>query len=78
MNQIPAEELQPWQLNVAQSLKGTSFAPLGLRKGQDFTEYDLMYVNTGRLFWGVQNVVGRGFEKSENRPTNLQIPMLRK
>lgn len=50
---------------------------LGLRKGQDFTEYDLMYVNTGRLFWGVQNVVGRGFEKPENRPTNLQIPMVR-
>lgn len=50
MNQIPAEEFQPWQLNVAQSLKGKSFAPLGLHKGQDFTEYDLMCENNGLLF----------------------------
>ena len=43
LNQIPAEEFQPWQLNGAQSLKRKSFAPLGLGKWQDFTEYDLMY-----------------------------------
>ncbi len=37
MNQIPAEEHQPWQLNLTQNLKGKSFAPFGLHKGEDFT-----------------------------------------
>jgi hypothetical protein len=32
----------------------------------------------GMMFWGARNVDGRGFEKPENRPTNLQIPMFRK
>jgi len=30
------------------------------------------------LFWGARNVDGRGFDTEENRPTNLQIPMVRK
>ena len=25
------------------------------------------------MFWGARNVGGRGFDKEENRPTNLQI-----
>jgi hypothetical protein len=29
------------------------------------------------LFWGARNVDGRGFDKEENRPTNLQIPLVR-
>ena len=59
-------------------LERKAVAQFGLRKGQDFTEYDLMYVNNGMLFWGARNVDDRGFEKPENRPTNLQIPMMRK
>lgn len=47
------------------------------QKGQDFAEYDFIYVNNGMLFWGARNVDGSGFEKRENRPTNLQIPMVR-
>jgi hypothetical protein len=35
-------------------------------------------VAIGILFWGARNVDGRGFEKPENRPTNRQIPMVRK
>ena len=30
------------------------------------------------LFWGARNIDGRGFDKEENRPTNLQIPLVRK
>ena len=29
------------------------------------------------LFWGARNIDGRGFDKEENRPTNLQIPLVR-
>jgi hypothetical protein len=30
------------------------------------------------MFWGARHVDGRGFDKEENRPTNLQIPLIRK
>jgi hypothetical protein len=29
------------------------------------------------MFWGARNIDGRGFDTEENRPTNLQIPMVR-
>ncbi len=41
-------------------------------------EYDLVYLNRDMLFWGARNIDGRGFDKEENRPTNLQIPLVRK
>jgi len=30
------------------------------------------------LFWGARNIDGRGFDSEPNRPTNLQIPLVRK
>lgn len=63
--------------NSAACLKSESFELPSLRRAQDLTKYDLMYVNNGMLFWGARNVDGRGFEMPENRPTNLQIPIVR-
>jgi hypothetical protein len=37
-----------------------------------------MYVLNNMIFWGARNVDGRGFDKGENRPTNLQIPLVKK
>src|ERR1700674_4283224 len=28
------------------------------------------------LFWGARNIDGRGFDTEQNRPTNLQIPLV--
>jgi hypothetical protein len=61
-----------------QSILGKAFAPFGLREGQIFKEYDLIYLSNGMVFWGARHVDGRGFDSDENRPTNLQIPMKRK
>jgi hypothetical protein len=41
-------------------------------------EYDLVYLRGDLLFWGARNVDGRGFDTEQNRPTNLQIPLVRK
>jgi hypothetical protein len=57
---------------------GKAFAPFGLAEGQTFAEYDLIYVYDNMLFWGARNVDGRGFDTEENRPTNLQIPLVRR
>ena len=48
------------------------------RAGDRFMEFDLVYLSHDMLFWGARNVDGRGFDTQENRPTNLQIPLMRK
>ena len=66
-----------WKVAEPQSIFKKTFAPFGLAEGQIFKEYDLIYVLNDMMFWGARNVDGRGFDKEENRPTNLQIPMVR-
>jgi hypothetical protein len=31
----------------------------------------------GQRSWGARNIGGRGFDAEQNRPTNLQIPLVR-
>ena len=66
-----------WKVGEPQSIFKKAFAPFGLAEGQIFKEYDLIYVFDDMMFWGARNVDGRGFDTEENRPTNLQIPMVR-
>ncbi len=66
-----------WKVGEEQSILGKAFAPFGLTKGQIFKEYDLIYLHNDMMFWGARNVDGRGFDKEENRPTNLQVPLER-
>ena len=77
MNQVASKGFNKWELNGTQSVMGKAFAPFGLAEGQTFAEYDLIYVYDNMLFWGARNVDGRGFDTEENRPTNLQIPLVR-
>ena len=67
-----------WKVGEAQSILKKTFAPFGLAEGQVFKEYDLIYLYDGMMFWGAKNVDGRGFDKEENRPNNLQIPMMKR
>ena len=78
MNQVAAKGFNKWEVGGMQSILGKAFAPFGLGEGQVFAEYDLIYLFNDMLFWGARNVDGRGFDKEENRPTNLQIPLVRK
>lgn len=78
MNQVAAKGFDTWAVNGTQSVMGKAFAPFGLADGQTYAEYDLIYVFNDMLFWGAKNVDGRAFDKVENRPTNLQIPLVRK
>ena len=78
LNQVAAAGYRKWQVNDTQSVFGKAFVPFGLSEGKNFMEFDLVYLNRDMLFWGARNVDGRGFDKEENRPTNLQIPLARK
>ena len=67
-----------WKVGEPQSIFKKAIAPFGLAEGQIFKEYDLIYVFNDMMFWGARNVDGRGFDKEENRPTNLQIPLIKR
>jgi hypothetical protein len=78
LNKVAATGYAPWAVNAPQSIFGKSFLPFGLKEGTNFMEYDLVYLRGDLLFWGARNIDGRGFDTEQNRPTNLQIPLVRK
>ncbi len=78
LNQVAKNGYSPWVVNGTQSVFGKTFVPFGLVEGKNFMEFDLIYLSHDMLFWGARNIDGRGFDKEENRPTNLQIPLVRK
>ncbi len=77
INHLPNAGFNKWEVGVMQDIKGKAFPAFGLVDGQIFSEYDLMYILNDMMFWGARNIDGRGFDKEENRPTNLQIPLTR-
>lgn len=77
VNQTPTEGLNQWELNVTQDVKGKAFLPFGLTEGEIYIDYDLIYIYNNQLYNGSKNVDGRPFDKPENRPTNLQIGLVR-
>lgn len=77
LNQVASNGYAKWQAGDMQSVFGKSFIPFGLAEGKNFMEFDLVYLSHDLLFRGARNVDGRGFDKEENRPTNLQIPLAR-
>ena len=78
LDRVASAGYAKWEIGVSQKVFGKSFAPFGLAEGSNFMEYDLVYVSRNLLFWGARNVDGRGFDTEANRPTNLQIPLVRK
>jgi len=78
LNKVASAGYAPWAVNTPQSIFGKNFAPFALKEGTNFMEYDLVYLRGDLLFWGARNIDGRGFDTEQNRPTNLQIPLIRK
>jgi hypothetical protein len=77
LNKVAGAGYDKWELNVSQSVFGKTFIPFGLKEGTNFAEFDLIYLRNDLLFWGARNIDGRGFDTEQNRPTNLQIPLVR-
>jgi hypothetical protein len=78
LNKVASAGYAPWVVNSPQSIFGKAFAPFALKEGTNFMEYDLVHLRGDLLFWGARNIDGRGFDTEQNRPTNLQIPLVRK
>ncbi len=78
LNHVAGNDYAKWSVGETQSIFGKGFAPFGLVAGKNFMEYDLVYLKHEMLFWGARNIDGRGFDTEQNRPTNLQIPLVRR
>jgi len=78
INQAPTTGLNKWEVGVTQDIKAKAFPAFGLAEGQIYVDYDLVYILNDLLFMGSKHVDGRAFDKPENRPTNLQIPLMKK
>jgi len=78
LNHVARSGYDEWRVDAMQSVFGKSFAPFGLEAGKDFIEFDLLYLKQGMLFWGARHIDGRDFDSEENRPTNLQTPLVRR
>ena len=76
-NIFPGTDLGTWEVNVMQDVRGKAFPLFSLVEGQIYVDYDLIYIYDDMLFNGSKNVDSRAFDKPENRPTNLQIPLVR-
>ena len=76
LNKVASTGYSKWEVGATQSIFGKTFVPFGLLEGKNFMEFDLVYITHGMLFWGARNIDGRGFDTEENRPTNLQIPLV--
>lgn len=76
-NKFSGNGLDRWEVAVMQDVKEKAFPLFSLIEGQTYVDYDLIYIYNDMLFNGSKNVDGRAFDKPENRPTNLQIPLVR-
>jgi len=78
LNKVASAGYAPWAVNSPQSIFAKTFAPFALKEGTNFMEYDLVYLRGDCCSGAPANIDRRGFETEQNRPTNLQIPLVRK
>lgn len=78
LNQIPIKGLNKFEVNIAQDILKKPFPLFNIQEGQIVKDYDLIYIYNGMLFMGAKHVDGTAFDKPENRPHLLQIPLIKK
>ncbi|MEM6327951.1 MAG: hypothetical protein AAF791_12600 [Bacteroidota bacterium] len=77
LNAMPAEGVPPFEAGVTQSILGKPFPLFNMVEGQTVVDYDLLYLRDGMLFFGAKHVDGTPFDSPENRPHQLQVPLVR-
>ena len=77
LNQALPEGMSAFKGNVKKDILGKAFPMFKIVEGQIVSDYDLIYLKNGMLFMGAKHVDGTPFDKPENRPHQLQIPLIR-
>ena len=71
------EGMEPFETNTKKDILGKAFPMFNIVEDQIVSDYDLIYFKNGLLFMGAKHVNGTPFDKPENRPHQLQIPLER-
>lgn len=69
--------MTPFANGVKKDILKKAFPMFHIAEGQVVSDYDLIYFKNGMLFMGAKHVDGKPFDKPENRPHQLQIPLIR-
>ncbi|MEM1055800.1 MAG: hypothetical protein AAGI52_09745 [Bacteroidota bacterium] len=77
LNSMPADGVPPFEAGTTQSILGKPFPLFNMTAGQTVVDYDLLYMRDGMLFFGAKHVDGTPFDSPENRPHQLQVPLVR-
>ncbi|MCI4666757.1 MAG: hypothetical protein MRZ79_01250 [Bacteroidia bacterium] len=75
LNAALPEGIAPFEVNQKKDILNKAFPMFNIVEGQTVVDYDLIYFKSGMLFMGAKHVDGTPFDKEENRPHQLQIPL---
>ncbi|MEO1054011.1 MAG: hypothetical protein AAFX87_25460 [Bacteroidota bacterium] len=78
LNQALPPGMPSFATNKKQDILQKAFPMFNIVEGQVVSDYDLIYFRNGMLFMGAKHVDGTPFDKPENRPHQLQIPLAKK
>ncbi|MFS4448691.1 hypothetical protein [Maribacter sp. 2307UL18-2] len=77
LNQALPKGMSAFEANKKKDILQKEFPMFNIVDGQIVSDYDLIYFKNGMLFMGAKHVDGTPFDKPENRPHQLQIPLER-
>ena len=77
LNQALPKGMSPFENGIKKDILKRAFPMFHIEEGQVVSDYDLIYFKNGLLFMGAKHVDGTPFDKIENRPHQLQIPLER-
>jgi len=77
LNAVPAQGLKPFRANEAQDILQKAFPMFNIAEGQTVIDYDLLLLRDEHLYFGAKHVDGTPFDRSDRRPQQLQVPLIR-
>lgn len=68
---------EAWAVGTEQDIFETGCAVMGVAPKTPTTEYEVLHVSAGHLYFGARPVDGQPLARPEDRPTALQMPLKR-
>ncbi len=68
---------EEWSVGTEQDVFTTGCSVMGVAANSPTTEYEVLHVSAGHLYFGARPVDGLPLAKPESRPTALQMPLKR-
>lgn len=66
-----------WTVDAEQNIFETGCSVMGVSANSPTTEYEVLHISAGHLYFGARPVNGQPLAQAEDRPTTLQMPLKR-